>query len=366
MGDVLSTRALNRALLERQLLLRRAKLSASKTIEKLVGMQAQEPGDPYVGLWTRLEGFRPEELAELLETRQAVRASMMRVTIHLFTALDYLSLRPVLRSMLERWLFTSPFGRALDGIDADELLEAGRALLNEQPRSRAELGRLLAEHWPDRDAGSLASVVLFLLPVVQATPRGVWGKRSRPAWITAEAWLGHPFGRDSSPDELLRRYLAAFGPASVADAANWSRLTGLREVFERLRPGLRTFRDSNGRELFDVPRAPLPDPDTPAPPRFLPVYDNVFLGHADRSRIRTFTYPTRESLGRAAVLVDGFLRATWRIERHKEAAHLMIDPADRLSKSERAALTEEGVGLLDLLASEARTRDVRIESRKMG
>lgn len=358
--DVLGLRTLNRTLLERQLLLRRVKMPASRAIERLVGMQAQEPMDPYIGLWSRLEGFDPSELAQLLEERRAVRATMMRVTIHLFTARDYLAFRPVVQPLLERAFSGTPFGRDLDGIDLDALVAVAKKLLIEEPKGRMALGRALSERWPDREPGSLGAAPAYLTPLVQVTPRGVWGKKGRSALTPAEAWLGRPVGKESSPDALVKRYLAAFGPASVADASNWSRLTRLREVFERLRPPLRTYRDDNGRELFDLHDAPLADPDAPAPPRFLPVFDNVFLGHADRSRITSRPYPQPESFGIAPVLVDGFIRATWRITRDKQQAALVIDPIEKLSRPEKEELKAEGLRLLAFMETDA-THGVRFQ-----
>lgn len=358
-GDVLSRRALNRALLERQLLLRRTKLSAAKTVELLVGMQAQVPLDPYTALWSRLEGFRPEELSGLIERRRAVRMPLLRSTLHLVTARDCLALRPVIQPVLEAVFSASAFARNLSGLDVAEILTAGRALLAERPRTTAAMRAALAERWPDRDAGSLAYAVHFLVPMVQVPPRGLWGSTSQPIWTTVESWLGRPIAASSRPDRLVMRYLAAFGPASVADARTWSRLNGLRDVFERLRPRLRTFRSEAGTELFDLPDAPRPDPDTPAPPRFLPEYDNLVLSHADRSRV----FPDDRLAGdwmKGSFLVDGFVRGTWRIDRTRDAATLVAQPFGRVTKADRTALTDEATRLLEFSAHDSASRHVRL------
>jgi Winged helix DNA-binding domain len=360
----LGRRALNRATLERQLLLRRARLPAVEAIDHLIGIQAQAPNAPYVSLWARLAGFHPDELARLLSQRRAARAPLMRATIHLAGADDCLALRPVLQPVLERGFAGSPFARQLTGMDMEALLAEGRALLAERPRTRGELGRLLAARWPDRDATCLAYAISYLVPLVQVPPRGIWGERGPATWTTTEAWLGRPLSPDRSVEQLVLRYLAAFGPATVNDAQTWSGLTRLREILERLRPRLATFRDQAGNELFDLPDAPRPDADTPAPPRFLAEYDNLLLSHADRGRVvpdgRRVPLFAGNGGVLGTVLVDGFFHGTWRITRHRDTATLTIELFAALPGPDHTALVEEGMRLLALAADDAATHDARV------
>lgn len=321
-------------------------------------MQAQVPNSPYVGLWTRLEEFQPNELADLITTRRAVRLGLMRNTIHLVTARDCLAQRSLFDSLFERSLKTTHFGRNLVGIDLSAVIAQATVLMKEKPRTFAELAKLLQRRWPDRDASSLAYAIRYLVPIVQVPPRGIWGKSAQPTWTSTELWLGRPLAPKPSIDKLVVRYLTAFGPATVPDVSTWSGLTGLRDVVERLRPKLRTFQDERGRELFDVPDGPLPDPDTPAPPRFLPEYDNLLIGHDDRTRVIDHAY--RYVIFAGTLLVDGFVHATWSIKRARDAATLTIEPLKRLTKSDRLAVSEEGERLLNFAVNGAAKRDVRI------
>ena len=352
----LDTRSLNRALLERQHLLHRSDIGVPAMIEHLVGMQSQVPDAPYVGLWSRLDPYDPNDLGRMMERRQAVRLTLMRMTLHVVTRQDALRLRPVFQRLIETTAVRTDVGRRTAGVDAAALVDAGRSMLEAEPLTRAELGRRLSEVFPGYDPVSLASMVVWSLPALQVTPRGVWGRKGPPTWAPIESWLGRrlPTKRDIS--SLVIRYLGTFGPATVADAQAWSRLNGLREVFERLRPKLRTFRDDRGRELFDVARE-LPDPNTPAPPRFLPDYDNVLIGHADRSRI--FLDDRKRVIGTPTVLIDGFVRATWRLKRTRGTATMSIEPIVKLRAAERAAILEEAARLLAFLAPDS-PPDVRM------
>jgi Winged helix DNA-binding domain len=356
----LSQRALNRALLERQHLLQRRKASAADEIEHLVAMQAQLPNAPYVGLWSRLDGFQPTELSELISRRRAVRLGIMRNTLHLMTARDALALRPLFQPLLERALRSSHFGRNLVGVDYQTLIAEAERLMDAKPRTLAELGAALHERWPDRDATSLAYAIRYLVPLIQVPPRGLWGQRGQATWTTAELWLKQPVDPKPSIERLIRRYLAAFGPASVADISAWSGITGLGGAVEKLRPELRTYLDERGRGLFDVADGPLPDPGTPAPPRFLPEYDNVLLGHELRTRVIDPAY--RYSIFLGTLLVDGFVQGTWSIGREGDVARLSIEPLRRLTKAERMAVGEEGERLVSFAAADASRRELRITS----
>ncbi|MFF8293440.1 winged helix DNA-binding domain-containing protein [Streptomyces sp. NPDC016309] len=361
---VLGRRALNRALLARQLLLERSPMGAAEAVEHLVGMQAQAPDPPYVGLWTRLAGFRIEDLSRLVSDREAVRLVLMRGTLHLVTARDCLRLRAVLRDALASRL-NGTFGKRLAGLDLAEVAAAGRELVEKEPLTLGGLGTGLAERFPGRDPFALANAVRNLEPLVQVPPRGLWGESGQAVHTTAEAWLGRPLDTDGSPDGTVLRYLAAFGPASVKDMQVWSGMTRLGAVVRRLAPRLVTFRDENGVQLYDLPDAPRPGPGTPAPVRYLPDFDNILLSHADRSRIlteeRRARVFTRNGLIRPTFLVDGFVHGVWRLERGRDTAALVLEPFAPLTREERAELVEEGLRLLAFAAAGCSAPEVRFD-----
>jgi hypothetical protein len=368
--DVLSLQALNRALLARQLLLRKAPRPATQTradrvietVEHLVGLQAQAPFPPYYGLWSRLAGFRPVDLAELILDRRIVRIALMRGTIHLVSARDCLLLRPLIQPVLDRGL-KAVFGKQIDGVDTIALAAAGRTLLAEKPRTFSELGALLSEQWPGHPPDALAQAVRALVPLIQVPPRAVWGAAGQSAHTPAEAWLGRPLDSGPPLERLVTRYLAAFGPATVRDIQAWSGLTRLREPVERLRPSLRIFRDEQGNELFDLPESPRPDPRTPAPVRLIAEFDNLVLSHADRTRVisgqnrkRLFT---KNGIFPGTVLINGFVLGIWRITRSRDAAALSIDMFESISGPDRDAVTSEGARLLAFAAPEVQDHDIR-------
>jgi hypothetical protein len=346
MADVLSDRALSRATLCRQGLLARVDRPALDMIIHLAGMQGQDAELPYVGLWNRIIGFTLDDLSRLLHDRQVVRATLFRGTQHLLATDDYLWIRPLLQPMLDS-RGRGAFGRHIAGIDPADLAEAAAALLRNGTLTRPQLGRALAARWPDRIPQWLASSTQMLLPVVHPPPAGLWGRRGPTPFVLAETYLKRPLAA-GSVDDLVLRYLAAFGPASVMDMQAWSGMTRLRDAFERVRPRLRIFRSESGAELFDLPDAPRPDAETPAPVRFLPTFDNVLYGHAERGRIIAAEH-RRYLLAHAMVTVDGVARARWRIK----AGTLTIHPLRPFTVAQKAAVEAEAATLLAFAAGTA-------------
>lgn len=347
-APVLTRRVLNRTLLARQHLLERVAVSPAALLEHLVGVQAQEPQDPYVGLWTRIADFDPQALSDLVATRQAVRIGLMRTTLHLVTTNDALGLAPVMDDVLRRAFRSSAFPRQLQDADPEPILAVAREALEAQPRTPKDLGALLGERFPGIDPMASSLLARYRLHLVQVPPRGLWRQTSRATNTTLEAWTGQqPVGY--AIDDVVLRYLRAFGPASSADIRTWSWLTGLREVIDRLRPHLRRYLDERGRELLDVEDGRIADPDLPAPVRFLPQYDNAFLSHDDRSRINgTMTWGL-DFGWKGAVLIDGGINGAWRVRRDRQAATMTIELGRALTAAERADLEGEAERLARFL-----------------
>lgn len=359
----LGVRALGRATLARQFLLERADVPVLDAVSHLCGLQAQEPQEPFAGLWSRLRAFDPAALSALLVGRRVVRAPLMRRTMHLVTADDTLAWRARHDAMLRQRVL-GVYRRELDGIDLDELAAAaGDVLADGEPRSTPEIGRLLAARWPDagpRPLGEL--VVAALIPMVQSPPRGMWRVTAGARNVRMESWLGREIdppaadGADPVGAALVRRYLAAFGPAASADLRAWCGLAGLPRAVAAVRDELVAFRDERGRELLDLPDAPRPDPDTPAPVRFLPAFDNAILGYDDRSRIIDDAHRGLSVAGERAVLVDGRVAATWTVAADGGAGTVVVTPLRRFSRADRTAVAEEGRALAAFLSEGAHHR----------
>lgn len=361
MPPVLSPRALNRALLARQMLLTRVNLPVTNVIEQLVGIQAQDPIAPYYGLLTRIEGFRPENLSKLIQDKKVVRLSLMRSTIHLVTSQDSMSLRPLVQPVQESVLRNS-FGKGLYGLDVQAVVDAGRSLIETSPLTFSELGKQLNKQWPATDAATLAAIIRTFIPLIQLPPRGLWGNNGQAFHTSTEAWLGNlPFPNLTTID-LILRYLAAFGPASIRDIQVWSGLTKLKEMIEQLRPQLIFFRDEQGNELLDIPNAPRPDANIPSPPRFLGGFDNILLSYSDRSRIIKDEYRnkvfTKNGIIKSTLLIDGFVSGIWKVQRGKGSVQLIVEPFKKIPSIELNALKEEGNRLLDFIAGNGTTREI--------
>jgi Winged helix DNA-binding domain len=331
---VLTRRELGRALLARNLLLERSELAPLAAVRHLVGVQAQEPQEPYLGLLARLDGRAVEETSRALAERQVVRTPLMRRTVHLVTAEDCLALRGLFTDVLLSRM-RAVLGRRLAGVDEAELAAAARPLVEEEPRTPTELGRLVHSRWPQAAARDLGDALASLLPLVQVPPRGLWQQTGPARCTTVRTWLGAEVA-DPPPaaDDLVLRYLRAFGPATSSDVRAWSGLAGLREVVQRLRPDLRTFRDERGRVLLDVPDGPLPDPATPAPPRFLPAFDNAVLGYDDRSRVIDDEHRGLSVAGARVLLVDGRVAATWTTRVRDDEAVLTVTRLAELPRTD--------------------------------
>ncbi|WP_242902472.1 winged helix DNA-binding domain-containing protein [Actinomadura terrae] len=362
MAETLSVRALNRATLARQLLLARESVPAAEAVARLCGMQAQEPKPPFIGLWTRVSDFQTADLHAALHERTLVRATMMRATLHLVTAADYTAFRKAMQPMLDGAMRV--LGERAKGLDLEQVVPAARALLEKQPRTFNDVRALLQAEFPDVNDRALGYAVRMCVPLVMVPTQDRWAFPRASEFALADAWLGAPPTDAPGTDELMLRYLAAFGPASVADAQAWSGLPALGEVFERLRPSLRVFADDKGRELFDLPDAPRPLEDVPAPVRFLPEFDNLVLAHADRRRV--ISDADRPSLTsknlrvRSVFLWDGFARGIWEMVYKRKVATMTLRPFEPLPSEAVESLATEGHSLLRFAEPDATETVVRV------
>ena len=357
---ILKLRELNRATLSRQMLLERATLPIPAATERLIGLQAQLASAPYVGLWTRLRDFQREDLAALIEHRDIVKATMMRATLHLCTADDYLKFRTTLAPLLIG--AASSIAKDRGAFDLEKVLNAARKFIGEKPRTFAQISEMLTELMPDVDVGAMRYTVRTHLPLVQVPIASGWSYSNKPEFTLAETWIGQTISPADQLPALVRRYLAAFGPASVTDAQTWLGMK-LKDTFEKLRPQFVTYRDEGRRELFDLPDVALPDEEISARIRFLPEYDNLLLSHSKRTRVVADEYRSKVYLPglrvAATILVDGFVRGVWKIEKTKTTAALVIEPFEKLTKKDRAALTEEGERLLRFVEANAKSFEVK-------
>jgi hypothetical protein len=359
---VLTNAELNRATLARQLLLERSAVGVPAAIEQLAGMQAQEPKHPFIGLWTRLEGFEEDALRRALHEREVVRATLMRSTLHLFSAADYAALRMSMQppmSVAKRVL-----GPRSADLDVDKVLPAANRLLKGTALAFDEIRARLQEQFPDVNDRALGYAVRTLLPLVMVPSGGArWGFDRVACFAPAGEWLSEPLSDDGA-QALVQRYLGAFGPATAKDLQVWSGAGGAKEVLDGMRDELIVFADERGRELFDLADAPRPGADAPAPPRFLPEFDNLVLAHDDRSRVIAAEHrplvTTKNLRVKATFLLDGVVAGTWTIAVKRKVATLSLAPFGSLPKRAAKALTAEGDALLRFAEPEAKAYDVQI------
>jgi hypothetical protein len=340
---VLTRRELNRALLERQLLLERSSLTAARAVERLAGLQAQVSASPYLSLWTRLERFEREELTRALKARRVVKALLQRGTLHVVAPKHYWALVSV-RARLASALWPASYEARISSAEIERLARMVRERLGDGELTLKGAQELLEPHAREGVPTTfLWRRIQSYAQVFHVPPSGTWGYGGHGVYAAAPGKVrGEPPPFDEALDELLTAYLRAYGPASAQDFGQWAGIPRLAPIKESLgRLTLRAFRDEGGRLLHDLPRAPLPDPETPAPPRLIPRYDDLVLSHADRSRVLGDAAPSRivtnNGLVHATILVDGFVAGTWQLERGR----VVLQPWSKLDPSVRRALAEE-------------------------
>jgi hypothetical protein len=363
-AEVLSVRDLNRATLARQMLLERATdVAVPAAVERVGGMQAQEPKHPFIGLWSRLAGFESDALRSCLAGGEVVRATLMRSTLHLFSAADYAALRLALQppsSVALRVL-----GARAEGLDPDAVVVAARELLAGRPLTFDAIRAGLQERFPDVNDRALGYAARTLVPLVMV-PGGAdtrWGYPRACEFALAEEFLDGPLA-PAAPEALVERYLGAYGPASAADAQTWSGVSGAKKVLDGMRDRLAVFVDERGRELFDLADAPRPGADADAPVRLLSEFDNLVLAYDDRTRVIADAHrplvTTKNLRVKATFLVDGVVAGTWTLAVKRRVATVTLAPFGVLAKRVRAALEREGEALARFVAPEAEGHEVTV------
>lgn len=341
---ILTARDLNRALLARQMLLERGTVDPVDALGRLLAIQAPLPRTPFLGLWSRLEAFKPEALRAAIQAREVVRATAMRGTLHLMTAADFLAFRGVLRT---GDVVALPGGSKTTVAELEPVLALARLHFAE-PRP-FESFREVLENAGFSDVRIMAYAARQLLPLVQAASDTPYGFAPGGEFVLAAAYLGKKIATPPAPAELLRRYLAAWGPASPADFSGWSGLTGAAALFAELGDDLVTFRDERKKLLYDLKDAPRPGGDTPAPPRFVPDFDAVTQGHKDRARIVPAEHAPRIASKNLQVppmlLVDGFVAGTWKLEAKRKTATVTVTAFETFSAKTRKAVEAEAIAL---------------------
>lgn len=359
---ILTLREINRATLARQLLLERSTMTAPAAIERLVGIQAQLASAPYVGLWTRIKDFKRDDLAGAIESHQVVKATLMRATLHLVTAQDYRRFRTAINPVLEG--AAESIAKNRTPIDKERVLKVAHDFIAEKPRTFAEISTMLSTEMPDSDVGAMRYTVRTHIPMVQVPVTTGWSYPGTPAFTLADSWLGQSIDPEDHTRELVLRYLAAFGPATIADVQTWSflKLADLKVIFESLKPELVVYRDEK-KELFDVPDAPVPDAGTHAPVRFLPEFDNILLSHKVRTRVVADEHRKKVYLPglrvAATILVDGFVGAVWKVEKTKGTATLLVEPLVSISKPVQNEISAEAEQLLRFIEPAAKSHAVK-------
>ena len=362
--DKLTDRQLNRATLARQMLLERSEIGITEAVRFLGGLQAQQSNDPYIALWSRLQGFRQQDLTALIVDKTLLRATSMRATLHLHTADDLLGMRRLVADFLKA-MWRSNFKKRFGEEDEAKVRRAGVKLLDAKaPMTAGALGKALQAKFPTAEPQAMAVLLQVTETLIQVPPTRLWGNGSAPLLQRLETWLPDHEAPPLSRLELVRRYLRAFGPASVNDMLVWCRLTKLGAEFEALGDELVTFESEDGRTLYDFPDAPRPQADTPAPVRFLPLYDNAYLGYDNRRRMLAESDMKRVNIlaeFKPAVLVDGIVSAGWSVESKKGAARLVVEPYHKLRKADTRDIEREGLAFAKFMVADAENWDVEIK-----